>query len=471
MLSTIASLLGTTTPAAGPGSLYAVYRFYLPATITLIVAAFFLLGLGILFLWVRRRGLASLAGLAGIGLIFLTLWVNYHHYPRPIIFSEQAMLTQLWSAYKGEYLEPVTGRTLDKQRENITTSEGQAYTMLRAVWMDDRPTFNTSFQWAKYNIQRPDRLFSWLFGERADGKFAVLTEQGGANTASDADIDIALALLFAYSRWQDSDYLAEAAAIIPAIWNAEVVTINGRPYLAANNVEKQSTSPTVILNPSYFAPYAFRIFAEVDPTHDWLALVDTSYEVINQSLELPLDRDNSAGLPPDWVTINRRTGLLAGATDNALSTNFGYDAMRLPWRIALDSQWFNEPRAATTLAKMEFLNRQWQAETKLASTYTHDGREFMAYESPAMYGGSLGFFLLTHPETATAIYRDKLLTLFDPDTTRWKKILSYYDDNIAWFGMGLYQGKLINLSENMFSENSFAEANIPKSINANPATP
>jgi endoglucanase len=153
-----------------------------------------------------------------------------------------------------------------------------------------------------------------------------------------------------------------------------------------------------------------------------------------------------------------------------LSTNFGYDAMRLPWRIALDAQWFNEPRAETTLAKMEFLNRQWQAESRIASTYTHDGREFLAYESPAMYGGSLGYFLLAHPETATAIYRDKLLTLFDPDTTRWKKVLSYYDDNIAWFGIGLYQKSLTNLSAGVFSKNSFPNANIPKSINANPET-
>src|SRR3989338_2078064 len=51
----------------------------------------------------------------------------------PIVFSEQRMLYLLWEGYKEEYLEPETWRTLDKQRNNITTSEGQSYTMLRSV--------------------------------------------------------------------------------------------------------------------------------------------------------------------------------------------------------------------------------------------------------------------------------------------------------------------------------------------------
>ena len=68
---------------------------------------------------------------------------------------------------QAEFVEQGTGRTLDPSQGGITTSEGQSYTMMRAVWSDDRATFDSSWQWTKDNLQRPDRLLSWRFGPRA----------------------------------------------------------------------------------------------------------------------------------------------------------------------------------------------------------------------------------------------------------------------------------------------------------------
>lgn len=181
------------------------------------------------------------------------------------VFSEQTMLESTWYHYKLDYLEPGTLRALDKQQNNITTSEGQSYTLLRAVWMDDKETFDAVWQWTKDNMQRSDdRLISWLFGERSDGSYGILVGRNGHNTASDADVDIALALLFASARWHDSHHFGDAIVIIRDIWEYEVMDIKGRPYLLANNIEKTVDKPTALLNPSYFSPYAYRIFAEVD---------------------------------------------------------------------------------------------------------------------------------------------------------------------------------------------------------------
>jgi hypothetical protein len=98
----------------------------------------------------------------------------------PLTFSPLEILGGTWYTYKLEGLEPGTGRTIDRSRGNITTSEGESYTMLRAVWMDDKPTFDTSWQWTKDNLHRPhDQLFAWLFGERPDGTYGVLTARAG----------------------------------------------------------------------------------------------------------------------------------------------------------------------------------------------------------------------------------------------------------------------------------------------------
>ena len=65
-----------------------------------------------------------------------------------------------------------------------------------------------------------------------------MTAQGGENDASDADTDLAMSLVFAYARWQDPTYLGDARVIIHDLWAEDVVTINGTPYMSADNVEK-----------------------------------------------------------------------------------------------------------------------------------------------------------------------------------------------------------------------------------------
>ena len=362
----------------------------------------------------------------------------------PIVFSNYQLLQETWNQYKIQNLEPGTGRTLDKQRKNVTTSEGEGYTMLRAVWQDDQKTFDTSWKWTKDNLHRPnDHLSSWLFGERPDGSYGVVTEQGGINNATDGDTDMAVALLFAASRWNRSDYLADSQAVIADIWKLDVVTIKDKPFLTADNLESQSLTD-VVINPSYFAPYAYRMFAQVDRTHDWLGVIDSSYALLDQSLTLPVPSGPVVGLVPDWLVINKTTGKLS-APASPLTDNSGYDAMRVPWRLALDSLWYQEPRARQTLMHFSFLATEWNAHKSLSSIYKRDGMVIGSEESPAMYGASMGYFLIVHPDLAKEIYESKLTPLYSPSKQGWTANLSYYDDNWAWFGISLYNQQLPNL--------------------------
>jgi endoglucanase len=362
----------------------------------------------------------------------------------PRAASDKVVLDDLWRDYTDTYLEAGTHRTIDRQAGGITTSEGESYTMLRAVWVDDLQTFADSWQWTKDNLQRDDHLMSWKFGPQEDGSYGIQVGVGGANTATDADVDIAYALLMAYSRWKDDAFLYDALPIIHSIWEREVVQVGGRPVLVANDLERANPRQ-LLINPSYFAPYAYRVFATVDPDHDWAGLVDNSYALLEQLAQQPLDADATAGLPPDWVHLDRRTGEFS-AVDDTLTTNFSYDALRLPWRLALDQRWYGEPRARELLAGESVLGARWTADGRLVASYHRDGTAAADYESPAMYGGAMGYFTVAQPALAEQIYDQELLTLHDADTGHLAQPLSYYDSNWVWFGMALYLDRLPNLT-------------------------
>jgi len=361
----------------------------------------------------------------------------------PVVFSNDRMLLELWSTYKSDILEEGTLRALDKSQNNLTTSEGQSYTMIRALWMDDKETFDKVWQWTKYNMQREDKLISWRFGEKSNGEYGIQTEQGGQNTATDADVDIAYALVMASTRWKEAGYLYDSQSMIKSIWQKEVVRVNGDPVLVSNDIERMNKD-SVLVNPSYFAPYAYRIFAKIDPENDWKALIDSSYSISFASADSNLDTKTSSGLVPNWVRIDRETGVLFA--DETQSTDYGYDAFRTPWRLALDLRYNQEPRAKQVLSKFSTLKDSWADNQKLASVYSHNGAIKENDSVPASYGANIGYFITESPTQAKEIYEKQLLVNYNPDSQSWKTELSYYDDNWAWFGMALYLNQLPDLA-------------------------
>lgn len=380
------------------------------------------------------------------GIFGTTAYLNSEKRAQTLVFAEQAMLAQLWDTSKKDQIEAGSHRTVDRMGDNVTTSEGESYTLLRAVWSDDRATFDNSLEWTKNNLQRPsDHLFSWRYGKQADGSYGLLKDIGGKNTASDADGDIALALVMASQRWHEQKYLSEATTIINSIWEQEVVLVAGKPVLVADNVE-QTNKTQVLVNPSYFAPYSYKVFAKIDKAHDWTGLRDNSYTILAGSQSSALDKTSSNKLIPNWIVMNRQTGAISAASGANLDSNYGYDAMRTPFRLALDYAWFKDDRDKAILSSMHYLSDSWRNTGRLANVYSHDSRTVTLTEAPAIYGGNIGYFQVVEPSLAKEIYDKKLASLFDPNGENWKASLNYYDDNWAWFGIALYNHALPNLT-------------------------
>ncbi|WP_421656507.1 glycosyl hydrolase family 8 [Leptothermofonsia sp. ETS-13] len=139
--------------------------------------------------------------------------------------DRQTLLQQSWAAYRQRFIQ-ADGRVIDREADDRSTSEGQAYAMLRAVIVGDRDTFDRTLQWAENNLQRQtngkrsDHLWAWKWGRNSQGAWGILD----SNFASDADIDAVTALIFAARRWQDSAYLDLARTKLNDLWNLSTVT-------------------------------------------------------------------------------------------------------------------------------------------------------------------------------------------------------------------------------------------------------
>jgi endoglucanase len=302
--------------------------------------------------------------------------------------------------------------------------------MLRAVWMADRAVFDKAFRWAKDNLNsgiRQDHLWAWKWGKAPDGNWRVLDKA----FASDADQDVALALILASEVWSDPAYLARAREILADLWRLGTIASGGRRYLLAGDTLCQGADCK--LNPSYCAPYAYRIFSQYDKSRTWLDLVESSYHLLNTSAKLTGSR-----LPPDWLLLDTKSGSLR--LGSAKDARFSYDAIRTHWRVAFDQRLFQDPRGELYLRQsLSWPIRQWEKTQKLPAVISAEGKPEAAYESPEMLACLLPAMALVSPEIASAIHgrlqhNFKGGIWFDPE--------SYYIQNWVWFGIALQQNYL-----------------------------
>jgi endo-1,4-beta-D-glucanase Y/4-amino-4-deoxy-L-arabinose transferase-like glycosyltransferase len=350
--------------------------------------------------------------------------------------SPERILKSSWQSYKEHFIQ--SGRVIDPYQNGITTSEGESYALLRSVWMDDPKTFDELWGWTKSQMQQQNGLFTWKWA----GSSSV-TDNG---TATDADTDIALALIFASKKWDNENYLSDARRILNGVWQNEVGMFQETPYILAGNWGNNPDE--LIINPSYLTPYAYRIFAEVDPDHDWEKVVDSSYDILFKCTSDKLDKEKG-GLPPEWCAVDKKTGNIKRPSQEPNSSDYAYNAFRIPWHIALDYKWYQDIRAKNYLYSLHTLGNLYLTEKKLYAAYQHDGSVWENYESVAAYSGDLGYFLITYPELGKDMYTNKILNKFyeNGEESYWDDPKNYYTQNWAWFGTALYGDNLPNLWE------------------------
>lgn len=344
------------------------------------------------------------------------------------------ILENSWSFYKSNFIKSY-GQTMDLSK-SITTSEGQSYTMLRAFVVGDKATFDGAWSWTKDHMQyrTNDKLFSWLWGVKG-GEEQVLD----TGHATDADEDIALALILAGNKWGSAVYTKDAKIILNDLWETSVVEVKGKYVMHAGTGFDHNDG--YVINPSYFSPASYRVFAQIDKSHDWEQLADDSYYFLDQVSSM---KGNSSALPLDWVFISK-----SGAVSSAKKymkdkeDQYGYDAFRTIWRIALDYQWFKSADAKSYLEKTNpFFEKEWNNQKNVFSVYKLDGEASVDYKSLATSVGLLSNMMVTNPNLGKSIYKELYINTYQKEGY-WGNSNDYYDQNWAWFGSALYSNSLL----------------------------
>lgn len=228
-----------------------------------------------------------------------------------------------------------------------TVSEGIGYGMLIAYFQDDWDVFLGLWDYSsnyRQSLKDDGQLTYWLIK-------SFSSQYLSTDAATDADLDIATALILGYYKLQTdnptlaSQFLADAIRIANSIWTWEINPTNLLIYPGDTDMWKNGVAANVI-NPSYFSPVAFRLFAIVDPSHNWQGVLDANYTYM-QTLQA-----NGDGLFPDWANLSYVPQDPQNGSAETSYFLFDKESVRVPWRIAWDYYWYQDTRAQTILNTM-----------------------------------------------------------------------------------------------------------------------
>lgn len=336
-----------------------------------------------------------------------------------------AEVRDAWADYRRTFVS-AEGRVIDFRAESMTTSEGQAYALVRALWMDDRPTFDLVLGWTITNLQggEPGRLPAWKWGRDVDDTWGVRDAQ----PASDADQFYAWALIGAGRRWREPRYSDQAKLLVAEVWAQEVGMVGERRVLLPGPWARDQ-DPTRV-NPSYILPFVWREFAKVDKQHPWKRLIDDGYKVLAACR-------SPNGLAKDWCYLDKSGAVVA--SPEAAHDDFGFEAFRVAWTLAAEVKWHHERRARALLTPYaELLARQPKA-APVPGVIHPDGSPAVDWEYPGMIGALLPAWSITRPGAARRAWEEKLAPLRADHG--WGDADDYYGQNWIWFGLALWQLK------------------------------
>lgn len=271
--------------------------------------------------WIPVAAIAAVAVAAGTALVAVHPWSDD---ATPQAASTPTSTTapagdrspeQLRRAFLDRYVEG--GRVVRVDQGGDTVSEGQAYGLLIAFADGDRSTFDQVWRWTARHLLTDDDLLAWRW--TPDG--GVADEQ----SASDADLDAARALVLAGRAWDEPRYTTAGKRMAAAILDHETVeTDAGRILLPGPWADHEPYR----YDASYASPAAYRVLGRATGDDRWSELERGSRTVSASVLR-------ATDLPSDWSQVHADGRVEPmPATGNDGRVLYGYDAMRMPLRYA-----------------------------------------------------------------------------------------------------------------------------------------
>jgi endo-1,4-beta-D-glucanase Y len=324
----------------------------------------------------------------------------------------------------------------------LSISEGHGYGMLAAVLMagadpEAHADFDALFRYFRAHPALHHRdLMAWR-------QLAKGGRDEDRESATDGDLDIALALLMADAQWGSRggiDYRAAALKTLAAIRAAECDP--RRHILTLGSWEDNENHCWGGFRSSDFMPAHLKTFAAASGDRAWTQIADTTYRLLGTVVA---QFSPATGLSPDFVACKAGVyrpappDFLEGSRDGAYS----YNACRVPWRVGTDALLSGDPRAR---ALLQPLNAWVQSAAggdpgKINAGYRLDGVPLTADRSAAfngpltlaaMVGGpgqqawlnALWRDLVAHPPAADDYFGNtiKLLTMIAASGNWWQPL-------------------------------------------------
>ena len=238
-----------------------------------------------------------------------------------IPFADTDMIKAHFKQWMGAFYDDSRGWIYSPDGTGSTVSEGIAYGMLIFVYMSDaqndyKSQFDKLYKTWTSNADGANGGMNWRVGEGS---------QGG--TATDADLDAALALVMASKQWGDDSYMQAAKNLIS--------------WIASNDINGGHVKPgnrwNTAFNPSYGALATFELFKSIDGSGPWGNVLSTTASDLKQC------QNSTSGLVTDWCDWNSHQPMInsqAAVGDGATMAAFFDDAARTPWRTAWAYYWY-----------------------------------------------------------------------------------------------------------------------------------
>jgi len=238
-------------------------------------------------------------------------------YGYTIPFADTDMIKKHYQQWKSTWYDASQGWVLAPEGTCSTVSEAIAYGMLITVYMDEEDIFKKLYNTWKSN------------GGNGGGMNWRVGCNGGSGSATDADVDAALALVMASKQWNNDSYLSDGKTIIN--------------WIAQNDISGNKIKPgnqwNDAFNPSYATTANFALFQKV-AGGSWSSVISQAYTDLNACA------NSKTGLVPDWCDWNSHQPTKTSASvAQDEDPGFFDDAARTPWRMAWAYYWYGDTKA------------------------------------------------------------------------------------------------------------------------------
>ena len=297
--------------------------------------------------------------------------LNYQFGIKPAV-SQATMYQQVTTAFldwEGRYVThegcpPGTyrvhcGEVYDFQ----TVSEGIGWGMLFMVLLGDGSDQSREYFdgfWRYYqHYAGPTGLMSWKISARGE----VL----GSDAATEADENVAMALLYAAKKWPagEINYAQAAEGLIGKILSYEV---EPRTYVLKPGTAWGGSSN---INPAYFDSAYYRGWASFDKKWSRVAArAEQTYEIFYEKYQ--------TGLLPDWCNIKGQP--------THLSFDYTYDACQVSLKIGLDFLWYGQNKKYVDRLTKWIKKQTGNDPEKIVDAYRLDGQAIGHYHNAAFVG-------------------------------------------------------------------------------------